>query len=43
MVVAALGVVTIAAPFGLLPLGSLLVLIGLAPLMRAPETARPLP
>ncbi len=39
MVVAEIGVVTIAAPFGLLPLGALLVLVGLAPLMRRPETA----
>lgn len=32
MVVAAAGVVTIALPLGLLPLGALLLLIGLAPL-----------
>lgn len=37
MVVAAVGVVTIAAPFGLLPLGALLVLVGLAPLTRGSE------
>lgn len=37
MVVAAVGVVTIAAPLGLLPLGALLVLAGLAPLMRGSE------
>ncbi|MDN5768286.1 MAG: hypothetical protein L0H96_09930 [Humibacillus sp.] len=38
MVVAVVGVVTIAAPLGLLPLGALLVLVGLAPLMRGAET-----
>lgn len=38
MVVAVIGVVTIAAPLDLLPLGALLVLVGLAPLMRGAET-----
>lgn len=37
MVVAGLGVVVVALPFELLPLGALLVLIGLAPLMRADD------
>lgn len=41
LVVAAVGVVTIALPLGLLPLGALLVLVGLAPLSRGSQTSGP--
>ena len=41
LVVAAVGVVTIALPLGLLPLGALLVLVGLAPLVRSSQPAGP--